>query len=513
MQTKRSKIVFKDYSPKQILLLPPSLEELIPPNHPVLVVNQVIDNLDIEPLIEKYKGGGTSSYHPRLLLKVLVYAYLTNIYSSRKIEQALYQNVQFMWLSGMSYPDHNTLNRFRNDKLKGVLKQIFSQVVLLLVDSGVISLKEAYLDGTKIEANAGRYTFVWGKTIKTNRSKIQKQLKELWEYAESVAKEELENNEPESFEQIDGEKVRKTIAKIDKALKGKPVDKAVKKKLGKVRKEWPEVLKKYEQQEENLKGRNSYSKTDPDATFMRMKEDHLGNSQLKPAYNVQITTENQFILGYTVHQTPGDTGTLKEHMESLQDQYGTMPEVLVADAGYGSEENYEYLEKNDVEAYVKYNYFHKEQCKKWKENLYRTENLIYNKLEDYFTCPQGRKLVFMGINRKPNDSGYEQTFRIYQCQGCSECQVRDLCHKSQDDRRIEVNFKLQEYRAKARERLKSEKGLVYRSRRPADVEAVFGMIKQNKNYRKFLTRGLKNIEVETGLIALSHNLAKLALKN
>ena len=125
------------------------------------------------------------------MLKVLIYGYLTNQYSSRKIEQALQQNIHFMWLSGMSYPDHNTINRFRSDRLRGVLKEVFSQVVLLLVDHGHITLKEAYLDGTKIEANANRYTFVWGRTIKYNRGRIRNQLKELWSYAELIAKEEM----------------------------------------------------------------------------------------------------------------------------------------------------------------------------------------------------------------------------------------------------------------------------------------------------------------------------------
>jgi transposase len=179
MQKRRSKVIFKDYSPNQIFLLPPSLEDMIDPNHPVRVVNQVIDNLDIDTLIRKYQGGGCSSYHPRLMLKVLVYGYLTNLYSSRKIEQALTQNIHFMWLSGMSYPDHNTINRFRSDRLKGVLKEVFSQVVLLLVEKGTITLKAAYLDGTKIEANANRYTFVWGRSITKSKERIKKQLDEL----------------------------------------------------------------------------------------------------------------------------------------------------------------------------------------------------------------------------------------------------------------------------------------------------------------------------------------------
>lgn len=511
MQKSKSKVVFKDYNPKQNMLLPPSLDELIDDHHPVRVVNHVIDHIDIDPLIKKFKGGGTSSYHPRLMLKVLIYGYLTNTYSSRKIEEALHQNIHFMWLSGMSYPDHNTINRFRSDRLKGVLKQVFSQVVLLLVDSGHISLKEAaYLDGTKVEANANRYTFVWGRTIKTNREKIKRQLKELWKYAESVAKEELANNEPDDFEQIDAEKVRATIDTIDKALSGKKVDKKKKQKLNYARKNWPKNLDKYDEQEKQMGDRTSISKTDPDATFMRMKEDHMKNGQLKPGYNWQISTQDQFILGYTIDQTTTDTTTLPAHMESLEDTLGDLPDILVADAGYGSEENYEYLEGKQVEAFVKYNYFHKEQSKKWKEDPHRIENLYYNKQLDCFYCPMGQAMTFIKESARRTKTGYRQTKRYYQAQNCCGCPMRGVCHKSKSNRIIEVDLKLMRYKSIARERLNSERGIKYRSQRPVDVEAVFGIIKNNHNFRRFMLRGLEKVEIEAGLISLAHNLRKMA---
>ena len=142
------------------MLLPPSLEELIVADHPVRIVNQVLDKIDIEPLLQQYSGGGSSSFHPRMLLKVLVFAYINNNYSSRKIESALKENIHYMWLSGMSTPDHNTINRFRSERLKEVLRQVFTQVVLLLSEEGLLNIKELYTDGTKIEANASRYTFV-----------------------------------------------------------------------------------------------------------------------------------------------------------------------------------------------------------------------------------------------------------------------------------------------------------------------------------------------------------------
>jgi transposase len=509
----RTKIVFKDYSPNQILLLPPSLEEMIDPNHPVRVVNQVIDNLDLDPLIKKYQGGGSSSYHPRLMLKILVYGYLTNQYSSRKIEQAVTQNIHFMWLSAMSYPDHNTINRFRSERLKGVLKEVFSQVVLLLVEQGIITLKEAYLDGTKIEANANRYTFVWGRSITRNKDRIKKQLDELWSYAESVAREELENNEPDNFEKIDQESVLRTIECIDKALRGKPLDKKVKQKLSYAKKNWGDNLKKYEQQEKTLGNRNSYSKTDTDATFMRMKEDHMLNGQLKPGYSWQISTENQYILGYTVHQTTNDTTTLQTHMESLKESLGKMPDTLIADAGYGSEENYEYLEKNNVEAYVKYQYFHKEQSKKWRTDQYRTENLQYDVKSDNYTCPMGQKMEFIREKIKITDNGFRQTKRLYQAKNCNGCPMRNICYKGRGNRVIEINNRLDHYKSIIRERLTSERGRKYRSQRPVDVEAVFGIIKGNRNYKKFLLRGLDKVEIEVGLLALSHNLSKIAARN
>ena len=510
MQQRNSKVVFKDYNPNQMMLLPPSLEEMIPENHPVRIVNQVVDTIDLDPLIAKYKGGGCSSYHPRLMLKVLIYGYLTNTYSSRKIEEALHQNIHFMWLSGMQYPDHNTINRFRSDRLKDVLKKVFAQVVQLLVESGHVNLKEVYLDGTKIEANANRYSFVWGKAIKTSRERIHRQLKELWSYAESVAKEELDNNEPNDFEQIDAEKVKRTIEKIDKALADKPVDKKVKQKLNYAKKNWPDNLDKYDKQEKQIGDRKSMSKTDPDATFMRMKEDHMLNGQLKPGYNWQISTQHQYILGYSIHQRPTDTATLPIHMEGLQETLGQMPETLVADAGYGSEQNYQYLEDNGVEAYVKFNTFHVEQTKARKVDPYRVENLHYNPDKDCYYCPMGQPMTFIGHKNYTSDLGYRQRYRMYQAQNCNGCPMRGPCHKGKANRKIEVNPQLIQYKELARERLNSERGKKYRSQRPVDVESVFGNIKNNQGFRRFMLRGLEKVEIEAGLLSIAHNLAKLA---
>lgn len=511
MAKRTNKVVFKNYTPNQLMLLPPSLDEKIIETHPVRIVSGVIDKINISPLEKKYEGGGTSSYHPKMLLKVMVYSYLVNIYSSRKIEEALQQNIHFMWLSGMNEPDHNTINRFRGERLKDVLKPIFVQVVQLLAEAGLVSIKELYTDGTKIEANANRYTFVWGNAMKTNKEKMKQQLEALWNYAQSVAEEEMKDTEPLVFERIDAEKVKETIAKIDEALAGKEVSKKVKQKLSYAKKNWPDNLKRYEEQEKIMGDRNSYSKTDNDATFMRMKEDHMKNGQLKPGYNLQISTNDQVIVNYTIHSNPGDTTTLIEHLEEHQKQYKTTPESVTTDAGYGSEENYAFLEENKVEAFVKFGSFDKEQQKNYaKKKPFHQNQLHYNKEKDCYTCPMGQRMNKVRIEKSKSKNGFEKTLHVYQAQNCTNCPLHSLCHEAKAERIIRVNHQLQYYQEQARERLKTEEGIYHRKKRCCDVEPVFAQIKHNKNFKRFNLRGKQKVEIETGLLAFAHNLKKMA---
>lgn len=511
---KTSKPRFKPYQQNQLMAFPPTFDELITPEHPVRVVSHVIDQINLDPLIQRYKGGGCSSYHPRMLLKVLVYGYLNNVYSSRKLESATRENIYFMWLSGMEKPDHNTINRFRSDRLKGVIKKVFTQVVMLMAESGHVDLQNVYTDGTKIEASANRYTFVWGKAIKTNKERIAKQLDELWQYTQEVAAEELKDTSPTQFTRISPEEVRKTVEIIDQALQDKSVDPKVKQKVKYAKKNWPDKLKEYQQKDQTLGERNSYSKTDPDATFMRMKEDHMRNGQLKPGYNAQISTNEQIIVNYTLHQNPTDTKTLKTHLESFREAYGFMPKELTADAGYGSEENYEFMEQNDIEAYVKYNYFDQELHKQQKaKGIFHPDNLYYNKERDCYYCPIGQAMICIGTKIETSEAGYKRILSRYQAANCEGCPLRGKCHKAKGNRIIEVSHRLNELRKKARERLCSERGIAHRKKRPIDVEPVFGMLKQNRGFRRFLLRGIDKVAIEFGLLALAHNLKKMTQKH
>lgn len=243
---------------------------------------------------------------------------------------------------------------------------------------------------------------------------------------------------------------------------------------------------------------------------MRMKEDHMKNGQLKPGYNWQFSTNNQFVVNYTVEQTTTDTTTLTGHLAEHEKLYGEYPDVATADSGYGSEENYEFLEKNRIEPFVKFNYFHKEQTKKFKANTFHKNNLYYNPNQDCFYCPMGQRMAKSGSYVRKTSTGFKQYITQYQAQNCNGCPIRGACHKAKDNRIIEVNHNLEKHKQNARNKLLSEEGVKRRGQRCADVEATFGIIKNNKGFRRFMLRGKRKVETETGLIALAHNLSKIS---
>ena len=504
--------VFKPYYQNQLVALPPSLDELVPKGHPARVLDEIINKINILPLMLEYKLKGRSSYHPLMLLKVILFGYVNNIYSSRKLENACRENVNFMWLSGMSFPDHNTINRFRGVRLKDSLRAIFEEVVKLLAEENVLSLEDVYTDGTKIEANANKYTFVWKKSIQKSKERMEIALKEIWKYAQTVAKEEDDIADTPDLSNLNQEKVQTTVDKLNKVLAENPsVDKKIKAKLTYITKNYPNNIQKYEQQEEILKDRNSCSKTDKDATFMRMKDDHMKNGQLKPGYNIQISTSNQYIVNFTVHPNPTDTTTLPEHIEQHKESYGDYPKRVTADAGYGSEENYTFLENTGTDAFIKYGLFDKQQKKSNIDKVpFAVDKLYYNKEGDYFVCPMGQQMKCIGVFTQQTSTGFQQQLKKYKAQNCSGCPMRGVCHNSKDDRIIQVNENLNRQRDKAYKLLNSDVGIEKRKKRCHDVETVFGNIKQNHMFRRFMLRGKEKVSIEWGLLAIAQNIRKKA---
>ena len=503
-----SNIQFKPLTASQNVLFPSRLDEKIPENHPVRLINQIVDNLNLDDIFACYKGGGTTSYHPRMMVKVLFYAYFNNIFESRKIEQALHENIYFMWISGNSRPNFRTINYFRGKRLKNKIHDLFAEIVKFLTQEGFVSLDIQYIDGTKIESAANRYSFVWRGSIEKYKIKLEDRIRgTIDQINRSIRADRKSEQEIDLENEIDPDKLQKKIDQLNKRIKemSTPEQKAVKQLK---EKDLPR-LKKYKVQLEIMGDRNSYSKTDTDATFMRMKDDHMRNGQLKPAYNVQISTENQYITNFSLHQRPGDTATLIPHLKQFEELYGRQSEKIVADAGYGSEQNYEFMEKGNMQAFVKYNYFHKEQKKAFKNDPFHPLNLYYNKEQDYLICPAGQHMDNVGTGKRFSDLGYKSDVTYYKARRCESCPMRGPCHKGKRERIIEINHKLLSYRNQARERLLSEEGLMHRGKRCIEPEAVFGQLKYNNRFNRFNIRCLEGVEIEFGLVAIGHNLRKL----
>ena len=503
-----AKLAIKSDNRKQNLLLPPSLDELVPENHMVRVVDAVIDRLDISDILSTYRGGGNSAFNPKMMLKVLVFAYLSNVYSSRRIEELLRRDIYFMWLAGMKRPDFRTINYYRGKRLKEGFDTVFTQVVRLLHEEGFVSLKVQYIDGTKIESVANKYTFVWRGSVEKYDARLKAKTEALLRQIEQ--NHAIENQENPVPEELTAEEVTKRVERIKEKVDADNLGKEERKALKQIETDSVPRMNRYREQLETMGSRNSYSKTDPDATFMRMKEDAMLNGQLKPGYNVQISTENQFITNFGIYQRPTDTLTMISYLESFKARYGMQSEEIVADSGYGSEENYEYMFSNGMTPYVKYNMFHVEQRRGYRNNPFRVSNLFYNPDDDFYVCPMGQKLKFIRQEKRYTASGYQQTVSVYRASRCEGCPLRGQCHKSKRDRQIEVNHTLDDYKARARELLTSEQGIKHRSNRPIEPEAVFGQIKECGRFRRLRLKGLTGAKIDFGLKALAHNLRKLA---
>ena len=361
-----AKLHFREHINNQLVLFPERIDKDIAADDPVRLVNAVVDSLDMGRIYSLYHDRGASPYHPRMMLKVIIYGYMNNIYSCRKIENALKRDVHFIWLAGYAQPDHKTINNFRN-RVKDEIDNVFTQLVLILAERGFISLEVEYIDGTKIESKANKYTFVWKKTVVKNRAKLQQKIRALLsQIDDAIAQENAAQDESVEFTPA---QLTEICEELQRSLSASPAPETREDKKARRQREkdirelgrMGDKLSEYDGRLEQMGERNSMSKTDPDATFMRMKEDAMNNGQTKPGYNLQIATENQFLVDFGLFPNPGDTLTMPLFLTSFQRRYGHMASTAVADAGYGSEENYRFMEENGIQAYVKYNYFHMEQ--------------------------------------------------------------------------------------------------------------------------------------------------------
>lgn len=507
----KTKAVFKEYNQQQIQLLPPSLEELIPENDLVRVVNQVVDSLDLSSIINQYDGGGTSAYHPRMLTKVILYGYAMKIYTGRKLAKAIRQDIHFIWLAAFNRPDFRTINLFRSGILKETIEELFKQLLLFLVDHGHVRVENYFTDGTFISADANKHKVVWRKSAERYKKMAEDKLPELMTQIEELNKAEDSKYGDHDLEEVG----KKPISKEDLAKGTEKLNEVIEKttsyrekrkaeSLKKKVQEQMQKIEKYESQLEIAQQRSGFSKTDADASVMMMK-----NEEFLPAYNVLASSEDQFITAVTVHQNPNDATGFKEHVNS----FTFAPATITADSVFGTEENYQFLESKEVTAYLKYPLFHKEQSRRFREDPYRKENFRYQAEADMFECPEKKPLHYTNSRRDVNKTGFASDVKIYKASACVSCPRREACTKSvEGNRTITVNNQLDIYKKIARTNLESPKGIELRKKRSVEIESCFGDIKHNMRFRRFHLRGMKKVKTEITIISIAHNLRKLQLK-
>ncbi|MCS3051222.1 IS1182 family transposase [Parabacteroides johnsonii] len=506
---------FRSYDPDQTLLFPQRIDRDIPKDDPVRILKSVIESLDLSGFKKLYHERGRSPYHPKMMLMVILYSYMNNVYSCRKIEKLLYRDIYYIWLSGYQKPDFATINRFRN-RVKNEIGHIFTLLVLILVEKGFVTLEVEYLDGTKIESKANKYTFVWRKSVERNREKLLEKIRVLLQQInEQMAQDKAADVDtleltPQTLCEISKEFKEALGSAPEAKTKEEKAAQRGKNKMFKELERHGEKLAEYNSRLEQMEGRNSISKTDPSATFMRMKEDAMCNGQTKPGYNLQISSENQFITDFALFPNPTDTLTFIPFLGSFPGRYGRFPKRVVADSGYGSEENYRFMDEAGIEGFVKYNRFHLEHRPRYKPDTFHPDSLYYNEEGDYYICPMGQRMSRTGTLQTRTEGGYISQSACYRAIRCKGCPLRCLCYKAKTNQRtIRVNHRLNAYKRKACELLTSEEGIKERGRRCIEPEAVFGQMKSNMAYRRFRHMGKDKVVMDFTFFAIAFNIKKL----
>ena len=506
---------FRSYDPDQTLLFPQRIDRDIPKDDPVRILKSVIESLDLSGFKKLYHERGRSPYHPKMMLMVILYSYMNNVYSCRKIEKLLYRDIYYIWLSGYQKPDFATINRLRN-RVKNEIGHIFTLLVLILVEKGFVTLEVEYLDGTKIESKANKYTFVWRKSVERNREKLLEKIRVLLQQInEQMAQDKAADVDtleltPQTLCEISKEFKEALGSAPEAKTKEEKAAQRGKNKMFKELERHGEKLAEYNSRLEQMEGRNSISKTDPSATFMRMKEDAMCNGQTKPGYNLQISSENQFITDFALFPNPTDTLTFIPFLGSFPGRYGRFPKRVVADSGYGSEENYRFMDEAGIEGFVKYNRFHLEHRPRYKPDTFHPDSLYYNEEGDYYICPMGQRMSRTGTVQTRTEGGYISQSACYRAIRCKGCPLRCLCYKAKANQRtIRVNHRLNAYKRKACELLTSEEGIKERGRRCIEPEAVFGQMKSNMAYRRFRHMGKDKVVMDFTFFAIAFNIKKL----
>ena len=486
-------------------------------SHPAHYINRLVESLAVRrPRIM----GRPREYDPRMLLKLVLLAYSYRIISCRKIERFARENLVAMWLTQEQRPTYRTIARFIiSEELEEMIQSSFKEFHSYLKAQGMID-EASFIDGTKILANANKYSFVWKKrTIKYSELNVEKARKLIHEIKQAEVKIKVDE------ENFDIDQLDTVIALLEQRIEdlNQRVSETAKVSPNPAKQERRHAKKylhaldhcrqkhlEYQAQAQIAGQRNSYSKTDHDATFMRLKEDPMRNGQTKPAYNLQIMTNSQYVLGYSLMQNPTDTRTLISFLHQL-DQNGVLGREIVADAGYGSESNYQYIEDElpNCTALIPYSTMLKENSRKWRSDDRKVMNWEYHEADDYYIDLHGVRFNFKRYAYRNDKYKFRRDFKLYQAEKYDENHqvIPQALTPRGNIKSIMVNPQWEYFKAKARESLSNSNTY---SRRKCDVESVFGNLKAYLDFKRFTVRGLKKAKRQIGIALMALNMKKMA---
>lgn len=520
----KTNILQKDYTLNRKfyqIKLPLNIDYMIPSNDSVRLLSQFIEEMDLRELYSTYSRVRENQVSPRILLKIMIYGYMNRLYSSRSIEKACTRDVNFMFLlEGFPVPDHSTFARFRTLHFAPCAKKILAQMTNFLHDIREVSGEYIFIDGTKMEACANKYTFVWKKAVTKNMARLLNKIADLIQECEELYGIKLVYKNTVQMKHV--KKLRKKLYTIKQSEGIKFVHGCGKRKniLQKSIEKLEEYLSKFKEYNKKVYtcgSRNSYSKTDIDATFMRMKEDYMKNGQLKPAYNIQHGVDSEYIVWLTINPQSTDTTTLIPFLRSMEEELNFKYLKIVADAGYESEENYSFIEDNNKIAFIKPVNYEISKTRKYRNDIGKLENMYYDTENDLYICQNGKKLDLVYTRIRKSKTGYESEKSIYISEDCSNCIYKSKCIKGnnskipleQRTKKLETSKKLNAQRKADLERITSDEGLKLRVNRNIQAEGSFAQIKQDMGFRRFMCRGQRNVLAESILLAMAVNINKL----
>lgn len=501
------------------LKLPLNLETIIPADDSVRLLSQFVEAMDLTDLYSTYERINTVS--PRTLLKIVLYSYMNGDYSSRSMELNCKRDINFKYLlEGKPVPDHATFARFRSIHFAPCAKRILAEMSNLFYELGEVSGETIFIDGTKIEACSNKYTFVWKKAVTKNQEKLLIKIAALIAECEQLY----------GIQIVHGDTVKmKHVKRLRKKLYALKQEENIKfvHGIGKRKSPLQKSIETLEEYLERLKGytkklhicgkRNSYSKTDPDATFMRMKEDAMGNGQLKPAFNLQHGVDSEYIVWLTIGPQPTDTTTLIPFLKETEEYLAFKYQKIIADAGYESEENYVFLDQNQQLSFIKPSNYEISKKRTYKNDIGRIENMDYDEKSDSYICKNGKQLSFTHVRRSKSKTGYVSEKNIYQCEECKDCPYKKECIKGNNckipieerNKVLSVAKTFLKYREEDLERILSDEEILLRINRSIQAEGSFSEMKQDMQFCRYLSRGTSNVLAESVLLAMAKNVNKL----